>query len=103
MAHESHGTVWQRIWVPFFILLGITILEFAIAFTIKNKTLTTPVYMILTIAKAFYIVAYFMHLKFERITFIYTFIVPVLFLLYLVVLLMIEGGSLFEHYHVMFK
>lgn len=96
--HEPEGTVFQRIWVPFFILFGITVLEFAIAFTPAiPKMIKNPAYMFLTVLKAFYIIAYFMHLKFERMTLIYTIVLPFIFLIYLIVLLMLESGHIYEY------
>ena len=70
--HGEHETMTRKkIWNVFFILLGITCVEFFIAlYMVPNGhmsiNIANPVYIILTLAKAFYIVAYFMHLKFEK-------------------------------------
>lgn len=88
---DAHGSVFKRIWVPFFILFGLTVLEFAIAFTVDKGLGRNIVFIILTIVKAFYIVAYFMHLKFERVNLAYSIVLPALLLLYLIALLLIEG------------
>jgi caa(3)-type oxidase subunit IV len=98
----AHGSVFQRIWVPFFILLGITILEFAVAFGFDKSeygTFRLWVFLLMTLAKAFYIVAYFMHLKFERINLIYTIVLPMAFIVYLLVLLFQEGGVVYRMIH----
>jgi len=89
---DAHGSVFKRIWVPFFILFGLTVLEFIIAFTMAKGPARVGIFVFLTIVKAFYIVAYFMHLKFERISLIYTIVLPMLFLVYLIALLLMEGG-----------
>jgi cytochrome c oxidase subunit IV len=75
----------------------LTAIEFLIAFTVPEaySGIKVAMYILLTIAKAFYIVAYFMHLKFERINFAYSVVVPAILLLYLIALLIIEGGDYF--------
>ncbi|MDZ4838893.1 MAG: cytochrome C oxidase subunit IV family protein [Bacteroidota bacterium] len=92
--HTVHSSK-KQIWRVFFILLAITVLEFLIALTpgIKNsmgETTVTVVFFALTILKAFYIVAYFMHLKDERINMAYTILLPLMFILYLIALLLME-------------
>ena len=68
-AHTSFDT--KPIWRTFWILLGITMVELLLA-TIHlktgfpNKYVLNGVYLILTCAKAFYIIAEFMHLRHER-------------------------------------
>jgi cytochrome c oxidase subunit IV len=88
----------KEIWKVFFIMLGITVLEFLIALTpvIKNnlgKTTVIAIFFFLTVLKAFYIVGYFMHLKHEKINMAYTILLPILFILYLIALLLFEGGA----------
>ena len=68
--HDDHGSMTKKkIWGVFWVLLGITAIEFFIALVlIPRGVLSHPVgniiYIGLTLLKAFYIVAYFMHLKF---------------------------------------
>src|ERR1017187_1646515 len=93
----------KQIWRVFFIMLFITILEFILALTpglrrtvfdpngILPNTTVVAIFLGLTVLKAFYIVGYFMHLKMERINMIYTILLPLLFILYLVALLMKIG------------
>jgi cytochrome c oxidase subunit 4 len=47
---------------------------------------------VLTLAKAFYIVAYFMHLKFEKIGMVYAILVPTLFIIGLILVLTNESN-----------
>ena len=48
--------------------------------------------VILMMAKAFYIVAYFMHLKFEKLGLIYSIIVPLIFIIFFIVWMLYEGN-----------
>src|SRR5690606_25226278 len=70
-AHEEADMTKGKIWKVFFYLLGLTALEFIIALgfvetgLIEKSIFVIIVYILLTLWKAFYIVAYFMHLKFE--------------------------------------
>ena len=95
--HVIHSSK-KEIWKVFFILLAITILEFLIALTPAiydnlSKTAMVTIFFILTIAKAFYIVGYFMHLRHERLNMAYTILVPLGFILYLIALLLFEGAA----------
>lgn len=96
--HEEHGETMNRkkIWQVFGVLLGITVVEFFIALVLVPKNLmplhyANPIYIVLTLAKAFYIVAYFMHLKFEKIGLVLSIIVPVLFIIGLILVLTNES------------
>jgi len=69
--HTSEFKV-KDIWRVFWVLAGITAIEFVVALAIPETIMPKPfkvgLYLVLTLMKAFYIVAYFMHLKFERLT-----------------------------------
>jgi len=95
---EEHGETMtkKKIWNVFFILLGITTIEFIIALWLVPKgyipgNIANPVYIVLTLFKAFYIVAYFMHLKFEKIGLALAIIVPILFIIGLILVLTNES------------
>jgi cytochrome c oxidase subunit 4 len=94
---EEHESMTKgKIWKVFFILLGITCVEFLIALVLVPKGIipghiANPVYIVLTLFKAFYIVAYFMHLKFERTSLIFAIIVPILFIIGLILVLTNES------------
>lgn len=96
--HEPEGTVFQRIWRPFLILLAITVAEFIVALAIPEslmgKGIKNWLYIIMTIAKAFYIVAFFMHLKFERVMLAYAIVVPTAFIVALIFALFAEAGNI---------
>jgi cytochrome c oxidase subunit 4 len=96
-GHDEHGGMTRgKIWQVFFVLLGITVIEFFIALYLVPKgvigiNIANPIYIVLTLAKAFYIVAYFMHLKFEKVGLVYSIIVPVLFIIGLILVLTNES------------
>jgi cytochrome c oxidase subunit IV len=86
------------IWRTFWVLLGITALEFAIAFlpySIMPHMAKVGIYVILTIAKAFYIVAEFMHLKHEVKFLAMCIVLPMIFIVWLLIAMVVEGGTLY--------
>ena len=104
-THEAHehaeGMDKKGIWNIFFILLALTALEFLIALgfvhhwgILHKGTLLNVIYITLTLVKAFYIVAYFMHLKFEKSGYIITCSIVFIFIIYFIVLMLIEGDYL---------
>ncbi len=94
--HELEAMTPKKIWGVFWVLTAITSLEFFIALFLVphhfvGATTKVYVYVALTLLKAFYIVAYFMHLKFERLNLIYCIVVPTVLIIALVTGLMSEG------------
>ena len=87
-AHTSFDT--RPIWRTFWLLLGITLVELTLA-TIHLKTGFPPkavvngIYLILTCAKAFYIIAEFMHLRHEIKNMIMTIAVPALIFVWFII------------------
>jgi cytochrome c oxidase subunit IV len=101
-AGEHEGMTKKKIWQVFFYLLGITALEFVIALYLIPKGIVGHgpgnfAYIVLTLVKAFYIVAYFMHLKFERTALKTGIIVSLIFIVYFIILLLTEGSYLGVH------
>jgi len=81
LAHEEHGgSDRQNTWI-WGVLLGLTGFEVFLAYVQLNLTLMLIILMGASIIKAALIVAYFMHLKFERLTLVLT-IVPTLVVLF---------------------
>jgi len=86
------------------ILSGLTALEFVIAFTKKfypdwfgisadtSQTIVVVTFIVLTIFKAFYIVAEFMHLGHEVRRLALTILIPFLFVIWLIIGLISEGS-----------
>jgi len=93
---EHEGMTKKRIIKVALILTAITCVEFFIALILVPKGIlpghiANPVYIVLTLFKAFYIVAFFMHLKFERLSLIFAVIVPILFIIGLILVLTNES------------
>ncbi|GAB3539195.1 cytochrome C oxidase subunit IV family protein [Spirosoma fluminis] len=84
------------IWRTFIILSVITAFEFALAYLMHAGTLRTSIFVGMTLVKAFYIVGEFMHLKHEVKSLIWAITLPVLFIVWLLVALLTEGGSIFQ-------
>src|ERR1700722_13328698 len=95
-AHASFDT--KPIWRTFWILLGITAVELILA-TIHlktgfpNKYVLNGVYLILTLSKAFYIIAEFMHLRHEIKNLIMTIAVPACLFIWFIVAFLWDGSS----------
>ena len=93
---ESKATI-RRVWKTAGILAMITAVEFAIAFTPGiPRTLKVAVFVGLTIVKAAYIVGEFMHLRYEVKILIWSILIPMIFVLWLIVALLVEGGSIYS-------
>lgn len=86
----------KQIWKVFIILSVLTGLEFVIAFTMAHSTLRIAIFVGMTVVKAFYIVAEFMHLKHETKSLIWSIMIPVIFVVWLLLALILEGGAIFE-------
>jgi len=102
MAHvhehnENDGAEQRKaIWRTFWILLILTAVEFLIAFTLHAGVLKTAIFVGMTIVKAFYIVGEFMHLKHEVKSLIWATLLPCIFVVWLLIALITEGGSIFD-------
>jgi cytochrome c oxidase subunit 4 len=82
------------IWRTFWILLIVTIFEVGIAFTSIPKDILMIIFIVLTIVKAYFIIAFFMHLKHEAKSFGYTIILPFVLIVYLIGMALAEGSFL---------
>lgn len=83
------------IWRTFWILFALTALEFLIAFTLPASLFRVGIFVILTIVKAAYIVGEFMHLRYEVKFLFWTILLPMIFVVWLLIALIVEGGSIF--------
>ncbi|MHA7102182.1 cytochrome C oxidase subunit IV family protein [Roseivirga pacifica] len=83
------------IWKIAGILAIVTAIEYVFAFTMDAGMLRTIIFIGLTIVKAFYIVSEFMHLGHEVKGLIYSILLPMLFLVWLIVaLVQLEGAAI---------
>lgn len=107
MAHHEHHEVRvtpqpankehiKKIWMTALILGAVTAVEFIIAFTMPANQLRIAIFIGLTIVKAFYIVAEFMHMKYETKSLIWSVILPTIFIVWLIIALLTEGGQVLE-------
>jgi cytochrome c oxidase subunit IV len=78
----------------FYILLGVTLLEFIIAFTMDSGVKKTTLFILLTIVKAAYIVGEFMHLKYEVKVLFWSIVIPLVFIIWMLVAFLYEGFSI---------
>jgi cytochrome c oxidase subunit IV len=85
----------KKIWKVAGILLFLTLIEFVFAFTMERGMLLYAIFIGLTLVKAGYIMMEFMHLKDEAKVLIWSIMLPLIFLVWLVLALMREGADIF--------
>lgn len=88
----------RKIWRTAGILALVTAAEFIVAFSIplEMEQLRIWIFVLMTIVKAFYIVAEFMHLKYEVKVLIWSILIPCIFIVWLLVALIYEGVAIFD-------
>lgn len=94
---ETPADMKTKIWHTFWILLGLTIVDIALYFALlsTHSMLKNALFIVLGIVKAWYIVGVFMHMKFERKVLMYMIIVPMIFVVFFIALMLIEGDYTF--------
>ncbi len=94
IAKANTGPIWRTFWI----LLAATAVEFIVAFVVVHemKALRVAIFLGLTVVKAFYIVGEFMHLKHEVKVLIWSIVLPTIFILWFVIAMLVEGGSILE-------
>ncbi|MCZ2130488.1 MAG: cytochrome C oxidase subunit IV family protein [Bacteroidia bacterium] len=90
-AH-SHGK--KEVWMVFYILLFLTLIDVAIYFTFHPSTARHLTFIALGVLKGFYIVGTFMHLKYEIKNLVLTILLPLILVVYLIALIIHEGGAI---------
>ncbi len=102
---SDHGITVKRIWFVFWLLLVVTTAEVALGIIkpefmlmgVLGTSLLNLTFIVLTLVKAFYIVCYFMHFKYEGANMRWTIALPALILIpYLVFILLVEGGYIYR-------
>ncbi|HNP19666.1 MAG TPA: cytochrome C oxidase subunit IV family protein [Fulvivirga sp.] len=88
----------KKIWMTAGILGLVTALEFLIAFTVPHEmeTLRVSIFVAMTIVKAFYIVGEFMHLKYEVKALIWSILIPMILVTWLLIALIHEGSAIYN-------
>lgn len=97
-SHEPQVTVLppdkekiKKLWTVAGILGIITAFEFAVAFTMGHGPLKTAIFVAMTIVKAAYIVGEFMHLRYESKVLLWSILIPIIFVVWMLVALVYEG------------
>lgn len=101
LAEEQHvGGGRKEIWRVTWILSILTLVELALGFWMTTmpfegleRHIIKGVILILMLAKAFYIVAYFMHLKHEVRNLIMTIVVPLFLFVWFIIAFLTDGNS----------
>ena len=96
-AHEFDSTV-KSIWRVFWILLVVTSVEVGFAFlhyftAFPPRILLNTIFISLTMVKAFYIVAEFMHLRHEIKNLILSIMVPLILFIWFITAFLADGNS----------
>ncbi|WP_027002596.1 cytochrome C oxidase subunit IV family protein [Hugenholtzia roseola] len=86
----------KRIWTVAGILALVTAIEFVFAFTMEAGSLRNFIFIFLTLVKAAYIVAEFMHLRHETKVLIFAILLPSIFIFWLIGSMLWEGSDLFQ-------
>lgn len=91
------NTKW--IWKVFWILLIVTTVEVTLAYiwpASLSILLLNVIFITLTLVKAFYIVAEFMHLGHEVKALVLSILIPIIFLVWFVVAMLVDGSAWLE-------
>ena len=88
----------KKLWTVAGILGVITAIEFAIAFTVPHEmhNLRVWTFIIMTIVKAAYIVGEFMHLRYEAKVLIWSILIPMIFVVWMLVAFVYEGMQIMK-------
>lgn len=89
--HAPDSSFKSKIWKTFAILLVITIVDFIIYFSVPPSLLKNITFVVIGIAKAYYIIGIFMHMKFEKKALALMILVPVVFICALILASLYEG------------
>lgn len=86
----------KKLWTVAGILGVITAFEFLIAFTMGHGPLKTAIFVAMTIVKAAYIVGEFMHLRYEVKILLWSILIPLIFVVWMLVAFVYEGMKFSE-------
>ncbi|MCO5248870.1 MAG: cytochrome C oxidase subunit IV family protein [Chitinophagales bacterium] len=104
-AEAQYRSQVKAVWRATIIIGIVTVFEVSLAlshffFFYEHPKLVINVFMTLaTLLKAFYIIAEFMHLQYEKRTLIITLGLPLVFLTWLIVVMLVEGKFAFSLLH----
>lgn len=87
----------RKIWITALVLAVVTGIEYVFAFTWPKEVWGLAlIFIVLTLVKAFFIVGEFMHLKHEVKALIWSVLLPIIFLCWLILAMYIEGDEIFN-------
>lgn len=100
-THEPSEDIVKRIWKTFWILLTITVIELLLGLTLYaidingdlRRMLIKGTIIILSLAKAYFIVSVFMHLGDEVRNLIITIVIPLMLFIWFITAFIIDGNS----------
>ncbi|QOI98657.1 MAG: cytochrome C oxidase subunit IV family protein [Flammeovirgaceae bacterium] len=86
----------KKLWTVAGILGLVTLLEFGVAFGVPHemKDLRVWTFILMTIVKAAYIVGEFMHLRYEVKVLLWSILIPMVFVVWMLVAFVYEGMSI---------
>lgn len=87
--HQGGRKIYWRVWLQ---LLVITVAEIIVVFLPISHLLMASLFTIMALMKASLITAYFMHLKFEKISLIYSIVLPLILIIALAAALIPDGS-----------
>lgn len=97
---QGTGWIWRTFWILLIVTtvevaLGIIRPEFLLGHALGTSILNI-IFIVLTLVKAYFIVAFFMHLKYEKTSLNWTIYLPALILIpYLTFIVLTEGSYMF--------
>jgi cytochrome c oxidase subunit 4 len=105
MSHEEYQSQVSSVWRVTVILAVVTIVEVVGALIYPDslpRMALNLFFIIMSLIKAFYIVAVFMHMKHERKAMQLTVLLPCLFLVWAIIAFLWEGGAWLENRSIWF-
>ena len=90
-AHQSSKSTIRNVLRVAIILSIVTGIEFVVAFSMDTSIVKTGIFILLTVVKAFYIVGDFMHLSYEKKSFIWSVLFPMVLIVLLIFILLYES------------
>ncbi|HMV15439.1 MAG: cytochrome C oxidase subunit IV family protein [Chitinophagales bacterium] len=94
MTDEQYKSAVKAVWSATIILSIVTVVEVVVALAVGHilpKIILNSFFVLASVAKAFFIVGEFMHLKYEKRAFMLTLGVPLAFLVWAIIALAVEG------------
>lgn len=99
MSDQEYNSAVSAVWRATAILTVVTIVEVVFALTLGHKLpriLVNGVYVIASLAKAFFIIGEFMHLKYEKRVFMLSLGLPLAFLVWALIAFVMDGNAYFH-------